>query len=402
MTAVNKTYGKSIFRTIRSSLSRFLAILAIVALGVGFFAGLLSSPVDMRISADYYYDDTHMYDVKVVSTLGLTENDLSAVQAVEGVEAVMPAYDTDLVLVSEQEDSKHYTARMHSLPEDTSPQAEGYLNQLTLVEGRFPEAAGECVVVLRKSFDGETDWIGQKLMQNPDGEPLEGICEEFTVVGTVKSAAYLSMENESTTAGSGSLGLLAYTVPESFDMDYYTSFYLDGLAPESTLELDAATICQMVASGTVAMYMDNIGAVTSNLEGVIDVGTALYPGKDGIADVGMGGWNLAIPATAENPKGAAIFIDKVTNAEAMELQLKLPALAASLQDEQWTQGINAAYSEMLSSHVRELPPFVNLAGAQNAMMTMLQSVMTGMSTVEQAVSDCSYEIQMILDEQNAE
>ena len=98
----------------------------------------------------------------------------------------------------------------------------------------------------------------------------------------------------------------------------------------------------------------------------------------------MGGWNLAIPATAENPKGAAIFIDKVTNAEAMELQLKLPALAASLQDEQWTQGINAAYSEMLSSHVRELPPFVNLAGAQNAMMTMLQSVMTGMSTVEQA------------------
>lgn len=112
----------------------------------------------------------------------------------------------------------------------------------------------------------------------------------------------------------------------------------------------------MVASGTVAMYMDNIGAVTSNLEGVIDVGTALYPGKDGIADVGMGGWNLAIPATAENPKGAAIFIDKVTNAEAMELQLKLPALAASLQDEQWTQGINAAYSEMLSSHVRELPP----------------------------------------------
>ena len=56
VTAVNKTYGKSIFRTIRSSLSRFLAILAIVALGVGFFAGLLSSPVDMRISADYYYD----------------------------------------------------------------------------------------------------------------------------------------------------------------------------------------------------------------------------------------------------------------------------------------------------------------------------------------------------------
>ncbi len=253
MTAVNKTYGKSIFRTIRSSLSRFLAILAIVALGVGFFAGLLSSPVDMRISADHYYDDTHMYDVKVVSTLGLTEDDLSAVQAVEGVEAVMPAYDTDLVLVSEQEDSKNYTARMHSLPEDTSPQAEGYLNQLTLVEGRFPEAAGECVVVLTKSFDGETDWIGQKLMQDPDGEPVEGLCEEFTVVGTVKSAAYLSMENESTTAGSGSLGLLAYTVPESFDMDYYTGFYL---AVENTRQLDSFS----------QAYEDVVAAVTDALD----------------------------------------------------------------------------------------------------------------------------------------
>ena len=80
VSALNKTYGKSIFRTIRSSLSRFLAILAIVALGVGFLAGLLSSPSDMRTSADYYYDRTRMYDARVVSTLGLTEEDLEAVR----------------------------------------------------------------------------------------------------------------------------------------------------------------------------------------------------------------------------------------------------------------------------------------------------------------------------------
>lgn len=183
---------------------------------------------------------------------------------------------------------------------------------------------------------------------------------------------------------------------------HYTRFYLEGLAPESTLELDSATICKLVATGTVAMYMDNIGAVNSNLVGTIDVGTALYPGKNGTADVGMGGWNIVIPAAAENPKGAAIFIDKVTNLEAMDLQLKLPALAEALADTKWNEGVNAAYSEMLSGHVRELPPFVNLAGAQNAMMAMLQSVMTGMSTVDEAVADCAYEIQMILDEQNAQ
>ena len=104
MIAVNKTYAKSIFRTIKSSLSRFLAILAIVALGVGFLAGLLSAPVDMRISADHYYDEARMYDVRILSTLGLTEDDLAAVQAVDGVESVMPVYDTDLVLVSEGEE----------------------------------------------------------------------------------------------------------------------------------------------------------------------------------------------------------------------------------------------------------------------------------------------------------
>ena len=98
----------------------------------------------------------------------------------------------------------------------------------------MPEKSGEIVVVLTKSFTGGESWIGQTLRQDPDGEAVDGLPEEFTVVGTVKSAMYLSMENESTTAGSGSLGLLAYTVPESFTLDYYTGFYL---AVADTVEL---------------------------------------------------------------------------------------------------------------------------------------------------------------------
>lgn len=253
VSALNRTYGKSIFRTIRSSLSRFLAILAIVALGVGFLAGLLSSPVDMRFSADHYYDETHMYDVRVVSTLGLTDDDLEAVKQVDGVNAVMPAYDTDLVLVGEGEENTSYTTRMHSLPQDTSPDAEDYLNQLILVDGRMPEKAGECVVVLTKSFGDETNWIGQTLRQNPESDPVEGLVDEFTVVGTVKSSAYLSMEKESTTAGSGTLNLMAYTVPGSFDMDYYTCFYL---SVNDTVDLDSFS----------QEYDDRVASVTQALE----------------------------------------------------------------------------------------------------------------------------------------
>lgn len=207
----------------------------------------------MRVSADHYYDESRMYDARVLSTLGLTEDDLEAVKAVDGVEAVMPVYDTDLVLVSEGEDASSYTTRMHSLPQDTSAESENYLNQLTLVEGRMPEKSGEIVVVLTKSFTGGESWIGQTLRQDPDGEAVDGLPEEFTVVGTVKSAMYLSMENESTTAGSGSLGLLAYTVPESFTLDYYTGFYL---AVADTVELDSFS----------QAYDDVVAAVTDALE----------------------------------------------------------------------------------------------------------------------------------------
>ena len=142
---------------------------------------------------------------------------------------------------------------MHSLPEDTSADSEGYLNQLTLIEGRMPEEAGECVIVLTKSFSGDTEWIGQTLRQDPDGEAAEGLPDEFTVVGTVRSAAYLSMESESTTAGSGTLDLIAYTVSATFDMDYYTAFYL---TVENTAGMDSFS----------QEYEDTVQAVMDQLE----------------------------------------------------------------------------------------------------------------------------------------
>lgn len=249
---MNRTYRKSVLRTIRSTLSRFLAIFAIVALGVGFLAGLLVSPVDMRLSADRYYDETDLYDVRVVSTLGLTDGDLDEVRKSENVEAVLPAYDTDLVLLSEAGDS--YTTRLHSLPEDAEGAGADSLNRLVLQEGRLPEKAGECVVVLAKSLSQQEDWIGQTLTLDPEDEDHQDtLPQTFTVVGTVKSSAYTSMEQEHTTAGSGTVNLLAYTVPESFDQEYYTGFYL---TVKGAKELDSFG----------AEYEDQITAVTDALE----------------------------------------------------------------------------------------------------------------------------------------
>ncbi len=224
---MKKTYLKSIWRTIRHSLSRFLAIFSIVALGSGFLAGVLASPLDMRLSADNYCDQGNMFDLRAVSTLGLTEDDITALAQVEGVADVQPAYDLDLVLRSEEGDA--YTTRLHTLAESDG----GRINTPILVEGRLPQKAGECAVVLTKSFFKGSNWVGQTLTLEEENEALP---RQFTVVGTVKTPLYMSLEQEYTTAGSGSLGLMAYTVAENFDQDYYTTAYL---TLEGSQELNA-------------------------------------------------------------------------------------------------------------------------------------------------------------------
>lgn len=219
---MNKSYRKNVLRTVKSTFSRFLAIFAIVALGVGFLAGLLSSPEDMQLSADAYCDDTNLFDLRVVSTLGLTEEDLRLARQTQGVQEVLPVHDTDLVLLSKEKDS--YTARVHTLPKSGDPD----MNGLILLTGRMPEKAGECVKVQTKSLVEGKDWIGEVLTPDRDDEDEtnNGLPNELTVVGTVKSAAYMSMEQEHTTVGTGTVGLILYTPDESFDTDYYTGFYL--------------------------------------------------------------------------------------------------------------------------------------------------------------------------------
>ena len=254
---LNRTYWKSILRTVRASLSRFVAIFAIVALGVGFLSGLLASPVDMRLSADTYCREAGLYDIKIQSTQGLTGEDLSAVRAVEGVEGVMPARDMDLVLTSESGES--LTTRLQSIPEESLP-AEDRLNRLTLVDGRMPSAPGEIAVGLTKDFSGAIPAIGDVLTvdQAENDEDITGaLPDSFTVVGTVRSAAYFSVEAEYTSAGTGTIVLFAYAPESSFDMDYYTTFYL---SVEGAKELNSFS----------AAYEDKVDAVMEGLEAIKD------------------------------------------------------------------------------------------------------------------------------------
>ncbi len=259
---MKRSYTKNVFRTIKSSFSRFLAIFAIVALGVGFLAGLLAAPDDMRLSADTYYDDTNMYDLRVVSSIGLTEDDLALVRQVEGVESVLPVRDMDLVYLTG--DHVSLTTRLMTLPEEGDPG----INTPVLQSGRLPEKAGECAIVLTKSLTETEDWIGETLTLDQDESEedaeseTEGMPEILTVVGTVKSSAYLSMEQEYTTVGSGVISLVAYTVNDSFDLDYYTGFYL---TLKGAKELDAFGEEYEEARDTVTDVLEALGEKRSQV-----------------------------------------------------------------------------------------------------------------------------------------
>ena len=146
-----RAFTKDIFRSISHSWGRFWAIFAIVALGAGFYAGLRATAPDMRATADAYFDNTNMMDIRLLSAFGFSDEDVEAIGDIPGVKGLMAGHTADVLSVIEE---KEQAIRVHSLPEDMSEDNENYINRPVLVEGRFPEKSGECVIGRNKTQSG--------------------------------------------------------------------------------------------------------------------------------------------------------------------------------------------------------------------------------------------------------
>ncbi|MBU5428940.1 ABC transporter permease [Kineothrix sp. MSJ-39] len=233
---MTRSYRKNIRRTFKHTKSRFIAIFSIVALGVGFLAGLNATPDDMKESMEAYMDDANFYDIRVVSTLGLTDDDVSALAAIDGVKDVQPAYNADL-LVQTGDDT--VVARAHSLPLTTGAEKQDIINKLFLVDGRMPEKSGECVVEAGANDMASAYPIGSKLVISPENEDLDSKLSttEYEVVGIVHSANYFSFEREPASVGNGRVNLLMYLLPEDYAFAAYTEIYLtvDGALAANSL-----------------------------------------------------------------------------------------------------------------------------------------------------------------------
>jgi putative ABC transport system permease protein len=224
-------------RGIRGSLGRFCAIMGIVALGCGFFAGLQMCGPNMRAAADALYDGTGLYDIRVMSSLGFTDKDVERVRAIGGVQTVMPSVTCDVMARMGPE---QLAVRMGLLNVEAARASEeenafvitsdgaAYVNRVFLREGTWPQRADECAVTADVDVAGVR--VGDTLEVLYGTTDLDDMLRKrtFTVVGMVSASDYpYTGSFGSTTLGSGTIDEYAYVSPRAFVKDApYTELYL--------------------------------------------------------------------------------------------------------------------------------------------------------------------------------
>ena len=224
---------KLTMRQIRSSLGRFLAIVAIVALGVGFFCGLRLTKTAMVHTLDDYTETHAMYDFRLASTVGFDESDAASLGADPRIAACEGEKSADAIASVAGGAAK--PCRFLSLPEQ--------LNLPGLKYGRLPQSEDECLAdgMLYAQEDLGKTVI---LTEENDADTLDSFTQrEFTIVGIAKSVLYINYERGSTSVGSGSLSSFVYILPDAFDFSYDTALYLRLADRQGEVYSDAYTSC---------------------------------------------------------------------------------------------------------------------------------------------------------------
>jgi putative ABC transport system permease protein len=230
-----KTFLKSIWRDVLRTKGRFLSILVIAAVGVGFFTGIRVSAPDMRHSADMYYDRQRLADFRLVSTYGFDDNDMAALGVLPGVQ-VVPGYQADLLTGAEgSSEAAHIISLNTGIASDA---ADARLNLPVLREGSLPQADNECAVL--EGLLGTAPKVGTSIELFGSNEDFPLTAKSFIVTGIYTSPSYIDMSDfGNTQIGAGTVDLIMLVPETAFkNRDYYTEVYLcyDDLAAEQSYQ----------------------------------------------------------------------------------------------------------------------------------------------------------------------
>lgn len=214
---MKKTLWKDSIIEIKNTFKRFLSILLIVLLGVGFFAGIKAASPDMKKTLDTYFDEQDVMDLEIISTLGLTDEDILEFKNTEGVLNVAPSYSKDVIVNANEEEM---VVKINSLTNN--------MNLPKMIDGRFPEKDNECIV--EPNFLKENNYkLGDKIEINEKlGEDEDRFFKntEYTIVGIADSPLYISRERGSSKLGAGKINYYMYVIDEAIDSDIYTECYI--------------------------------------------------------------------------------------------------------------------------------------------------------------------------------
>ncbi|MHB8106197.1 MAG: FtsX-like permease family protein [Candidatus Cryosericum sp.] len=273
---MGKAYHTSIRRQIRKSAGGFVAIVAIITLGVGFLVGVFSATPDMKYTMNRYYAENRAADIDVKATMGLTNTDLAAIATMSDIEHVMPAFVTDTLMSTS--DKQTLVSRIYGLPLDQND-GSGFINHLTLVKGRMPQDDSECVIQKPAGYLSDIA-IGTTLTvssENTDYKNVGNIYRTtaYTIVGIVTNPTYFSVDREPSTIGNGRLGAILYVNKSCYALSTYTDFYitvkgaedLDAFSDE--YKNDVADVTAKIKSASEELvtlrYNDIVGEATKKL-----------------------------------------------------------------------------------------------------------------------------------------
>lgn len=207
-------------KEIKNTYKRFLSILLMAFLGVGFFAGIRASSPDMLDTLNQYYKEQNVYDIEVISTLGLTDEDVEELSKIQNVQAIDTSFETDANI---QIGNEEIVAKVLTL---------GKLNNPVIIEGNYPTTKDECLVEEKFLEEnnkkiGDTITVNIEKTKNDDGEEIDYLkATEMKIVGVVRSPLYISIDRGTSNLGAGKINVYIYMLKENINTQTYTKLYL--------------------------------------------------------------------------------------------------------------------------------------------------------------------------------
>ena len=246
---MKKSLFKNNLKSIHKTRRRFISILVMAFLGVGFFAGLVATSPDMLDSLDKYADSSNLYDINIISTLGLTDDDITALQALNGVENAYGIQTKDSI---SKIDDKESICNVIEYNEN--------VNTPVIVAGRNIENENECLIdpAVVRTGKGVEEYIGKKIiLENDDLDSNDNPIftqKEFEIVGIAETPVYISNERGNTSIGNGTVSFYIFT-KDVINMDYYTGVYVTAKGAKETVTNSDE-------------YLSIINSVTSEIEAI--------------------------------------------------------------------------------------------------------------------------------------